>query len=165
MSEERTHNVTLKAKGMEAFVSEDVAQHLFNRPGERRLMLIEVHTTKRELNENGTKRVMLSLDTAELIPEEFEVRFRDAMRALYLNREDETGQTHIPVDGETVQDRDSALDGAAAAIEETVESEPEDEDAAPTEDGEWSGDTDEESEGEQAEADIVVPIDFSSKAK
>jgi hypothetical protein len=140
MAEERSTNVTLNSKGMEAFVSDPLATHLFERPGERRLLLIEVHTNKRVLNENGTRRVHLSVDSAEVIPEEHETRFRDVMRALYLNRPDDFGQGRVPIEGELAQDPDDALAAAAAPIEEEMPVGPGNEGGEDQPEG-WDGDT------------------------
>jgi hypothetical protein len=176
MAEERTTNVTLNAKGMEAYISDGLAEHLFGRPGERRLLLIEVHTNKRVLNENGTRRVHLSIDDAEVIPEEHETRFRDVMRALYLNRPDDSGQERMPIEGEMAQKPEDALDAAAAPIEATEEPDADD-DPAPAKTAKgakgkaakateeppegWDGNTEPES-GDESDSRV---LSFSAGAK
>jgi len=133
MTEKRDWNSKLLAKGLEQFVSEEQARGMAVHQGSRYLLLLEVHSGKKVVNEDGSQVVSLVADQVELVPADHENRVREFMRALYLNRPDQFGQ--------------AAFDGAAGD-EPSVEQTAAQIDAAISRDesgdvaGVWDGNTD-----------------------
>lgn len=148
MAESRSFNASLNSKGLDQSVSEEQARRMCATQGQSSLFLIDAHHGKLVTDEDGTQRIHLIIDTAELVPTEHEDRVRRFMRALYLARPDQYGQAAFETspDEPTVDDTASALD----AVVET------DEDGNDT--GIWSPETATVDEGECAYPGCVLPI-------
>lgn len=159
MAEKRDYNVSLNSKGLEASVSEDQARRICNTQGQHSLFLIDAHHGPYVTNEDGTIKMNLIIDGAELVPVEHEDRVRRFMRALYLARPDQFGQQAFETDedGPTVDDAAAQVDALVETDEDgTVLGvwDPESPDAAA---GPWPGDPD----FPEAESN-VVSANFSS---
>lgn len=143
MTEKRNYNASLNARGLEAFVSEAQARRMCSSQGAHSLLIIDAHHGKLVTDEDGTQRIHLVADSVELVTDEHTERVQRFMRALYMARPDQYGQTafETPTDGEV------PLDAAAADLDALVET---DGDGAVT--GVWSDDSEAE-----VSAPAVIP--------
>ena len=124
MAESRAYNATLNSKGLDASVSEEQARRMCATQGSHSLFLIDAHHGKLVVDEDGTQRIHLIIDTAELVPTEHEDRVRRFMRALYLGRPDQYGQEAFEGttgDEPTITDTAAALDAVVETDEEWTE--------------------------------------------
>lgn len=145
MAERRDYNSKMNAKGLEAFVSEEQARHMTSHQGHRYLLIVEVHSGKKVVDEDGSETANLVPDLVELIPPEQEDRVRTFMRALYMSRPDQFGQQAF----ESLSDKEPTTDEAGAALDAAVEL---NDDGEPT--GMWDGDP-----------DAPVPFSVTSEAQ
>lgn len=121
MAEKRDWNVGLNAKGLEKSVSEEQARRICTTQGAHSMFIIDAHHGPFVTHEDGSIKMHLIIDGAELIPVEHEDRVRTFMRALYLARPDQFGQEAF----EEASPGDVPLDSAAAGLDALVEKDPE----------------------------------------
>lgn len=133
MADARKYNSKLNSKGLEAAVSEDQARHMATHQGNTYVFLVQAHSGKKTVAEDGAEVVQLIPDLVELVPDEHAERIREFQRALYLARPDQFGQEAF--DG--AAGNEPTIAQTAAQIDAAVER---DESGQPT--GVWDGDTD-----------------------
>lgn len=123
MAEKRDWNVGLNAKGLEGSVSEEQARRMCLSQGQTSMFIIEAHHGPYVTNEDGSIKMSLIIDQAELVPAEQEERTRRFKRALYLARPDQFGQAAFDgaTAGEpTIEDTAAGIDAATEEVADSV---------------------------------------------
>ena len=93
--EKRGFLAKLNSKGLENSVSEDQARHMASHQGSRYMLVVEVHSGRKVIDEDGSETIHLIPDLVELVPPEHEDRVRKFQRALYMERPEQIGQRSI----------------------------------------------------------------------
>lgn len=109
MTEKRTHNSKLNGKGLDASVTEEMARQMAENQGSRYLLLVEVHSGRKVVDEDGTETVQLVPDLVEVVPDEHAVQVRGLLNALVAQRPEQAGQ--LALQGQEAPDVASAAAG------------------------------------------------------
>lgn len=166
MSDKRMWNSKLNSKGLEQSVSEEQAQEMCNHQGATYLFIVEATAGPKTVNVDGSQAVNLIPGSVELVPEEHAETARRFMRALYIGRPDQYGQTAFDgatTNEPTVADTASAM-ASAVVTDDTGEVTGMWTPDTPTEaaDGPWPGDESYQAPEATTEASNVVEAQFSS---
>lgn len=123
MTDKRMFNSKLNAKGLEASVSEEQAKEMCRHQGATYLFIVEAQAGPKVVGIDGSEAVNLIPGSVELVPEEHAETARRFMRALYIGRPDQYGQTAFDgatADEPTVADTASAM-ASAVVTDDTGE--------------------------------------------
>lgn len=116
MPDRRNYHAALASKGLEASVTEEQARAMCSSQGRHSVFIVDARHGKLTVAEDGTQRITLVIDQAELVSEEHTARVRAFMRALYLARPEQYGQE--PFEG---GDDEPKVGDAAADLDALVE--------------------------------------------
>lgn len=117
MAEARKYNSKLNSKGLEASVSEDQARHMATHQSNTYVFLVQAHSGKKTVAEDGAEVVQLVPDLVELVPDEHAERIREFQRALYLARPEQYGQPAFEGTG----DGEPNVEQTAAQIDAVID--------------------------------------------
>lgn len=134
MTDPLNYKARLNARGLDnTGVTQDIAKAMGNALGRHTVLIVDVKHARLITDDDGTRQVVLKVDTVEPVPAAHEDTVREFMRALYRTRPEVEGQAVLRgVDGDEM----SPADAAAAMTAAT-----EDMGTGAT-DGEWDGSTD-----------------------